>query len=472
MMVLSRLLLISACVLTLGAPTDAGTASPNDPYASSTGAWNQAYADQWALAKIGFTPKGSGISAWDIETGEGKPVIVAVLDTGIDFYHPDLKRETIWRNPKPNKKGDDKNRYVNDLIGWNFVDNTNNVWDDDGHGTFVAGIIAAATNNGLGIAGLNWGVRIMPLKIMDTFGHGRAFNVAKAVVYAVDHGAKVINLSLEAEQISVTDQMAIDYAHQKGALVVVAAGNQGAETKDRSPVSLNHALAVGALDQADKRAGFSNWGPHIKIAAPGVEILSLRARRTDFILLSQAKDYKAGESFVGPKAMFMRASGTSFSAPMVSAVASLIWAKYPNLSNEQVERMIVESADDVEVPGWDHLSGAGRLNAVAALKADPNYFLTAKVSEVSAAEVKGKTLIQVTGTAVGSRLEKYEIQIGLGETPSKWKTVVKEKKKQVLDGLVATFPVSDITATGTWTIRLVVEDGVKTKEARGSLDVN
>lgn len=231
-------------------------------------------------------------------------------------------------------------------------------------------------------------------------------------------------------------------------------------------------LAVGALDMNDKRAGFSNWGQHIKIAAPGVDILSLRARRTDFILLSQAKDYKPGESFVGPQNMFMRASGTSFSAPMVSAVASLIWTKYPNLTNEQVERMIIESADDVEVPGWDQLSGAGRLNAAASLKADPNYFLTAKVSEVAAVEVKGKTVIQVSGTAVGSRIEKYEIQIGQGENPTKWKIVAKEKGKSVTDGVLATFPVKELTATGTWTVRLVAEDGVKTKEARSSLDVN
>jgi subtilisin family serine protease len=466
-----RALLSTACLLTVASLAFAGSGTPNDPYLSSSGAWKQPFADQWALAKIGFAPRGSGTSAWDIETGEGKPVIVAVLDTGIDFYHPDLKKETIWRNPKPNKKGDDKNGYVNDLIGWNFVENHNNVWDDDGHGTFVAGIIAAASNNGLGIAGLNWGVRIMPLKIMDTFGHGRAFNVAKAIVYAVDHGAKVINLSLEAEQISVTDQMAVDYAHKKGALVVVAAGNQGSETTDKSPVSLDHVLAVGALDMNDKRAGFSNWGQHIKIAAPGVDILSLRARRTDFILLSQVKDYKAGESFVGPQNQFMRSSGTSFSAPLVSAVASLIWAKYPNLTNVQVERMLLESADDVEEPGWDNFTGAGRLNAVAALKADPNYFLTAKVSQVTPIKVDGKTAIQVSGTAVGNQLKSYELQLGQGEKPSSWKTVAKVEGKSVDDGVLGTFPVKEITAKGKWFVRLVVQDGRKVKEARGTLDV-
>ncbi len=448
----------------------AEAATPNDPYFSSTGAWGQAFADQWALPKIGFTAKGSASSAWNLETGEGKPVIVAVLDTGLDYFHPDLKPESIWRNPKPKKKGEDKNGYERDFHGWNFVEMTNNPWDNDGHGTFVTGLIAAAANNGHGIAGINWGVRIMPLKVMNVFGKARSFNVFRGILYAADHGAKVINLSMESDQLTQTVQIAIDYAYKKGALIVLAAGNQGIDTATHS-ASYDHVLVVGALDQQDKRAAFSNWGKHVKIAAPGVDILSLRARRSDFMLLTGAEHYKPGEAFVGPQNQFMRSSGTSFSAPMVSAVASLIWAKYPNLTNEQVERMILESADDVEVPGWDHLSGAGRLNAAAALKADPNYFLTAKVSEVSAAEIKGKPVIQVSGTAVGSRLEKYEIQIGQGENPTKWKTVAKEKNRSVPSGVLATFPVKEITATGTWTVRLVAEDGVKTKEARGSLDV-
>ncbi len=445
---------------------------PNDPFYGSKGTWGQPYGDQWALHRIGFTPKGSGQSAWDLETGEHRPVIVAVLDTGLDFYHPDLKPSSVWRNPKPNTPGDDPNGYAKDLIGWNFVENSNNVWDDDGHGTFVAGIIAAATNNGYGIAGINWGVQIMPLKIMDTFGHGRAFNVARAIVYAVDHGARVLNLSLESEHLSKTEQLAVDYAYQKGALIVVAAGNQGSETVDQAPVSMNHVLPVAAVDMSDTRAPFSNWGRHIKLAAPGVEILSLRARRTDFILLSEAKDYKPGGSFVGTQSQHMRAAGTSFAAPLVSAVASLIWAKYPDLTNVQIERMLLESADDVEVPGWDNFTGAGRLNAVAALKADPDYFLTARIDEVGAAQVSGKTVIQVAGTAAGSKLRRYEIHIGQGAEPAQWKTVAAEQGKTVEGGIVATFPVKEFTAKGEWTVRLVVQDGTKTKEARGSLDID
>jgi subtilisin family serine protease len=452
-------------------PVQAETVNPNDPYFASTGAWGQAYGDQWALPKMGFTPKGSGKSAWDIETGEQRPVIVAVIDTGIDYYHPDLKPSSIWNNPKPNKPGEDSNKYDNDLIGWNFVENSNNPWDNDGHGTFVAGIIAAASNNGMGMTGLNWGAQIMPLKVMDSFGRGRGFNVARAIVYATDHGARIINLSLGEEHLTKTEELAIDYAYKKGVLIVAAAGNEGKSTDGTAPASLSQVLAVASLDQDDKRAAFSNWGKHVKIAAPGVDILSLRARRTDLILMSGAKNYTAGSAFVGPQAQFMRASGTSFSAPLVSAVASLIWAKYPNLTNVQVERMLLESADDVEEPGWDQFTGAGRLNAVAALKADPNYFLTAKVTQVAPVKVDGKTAIQVSGTAVGSQIKSYELQLGQGEQPTTWKTVAKVEGKTVEDAVLGTFPVKEITAKGKWLVRVVAQDGKKTKEARGTLDV-
>jgi subtilisin family serine protease len=452
-------------------PIHAESASPNDPYFASNGAWGQAFGDQWALPRIGFTPKGSGASAWDIETGERRPVIVAIIDTGIDYYHPDLKPDSIWHNPKPNKPGVDPNKYDHDIIGWNFVDNSNNPWDNDGHGTFVAGTIAAAANNGVGIAGLNWGVHIMPLKVMDSFGRGRGFNVARAIVYAADHGARIINLSLGEEHLTRTEELAIDYAYRKGVLIIAAAGNEGKNTDGTAPASLPQVMAVAALDQDDKRAAFSNWGKHVKISAPGVDILSLRARRTDLILMSGAKNYTAGAAFVGPQAQFMRASGTSFSAPLVSAVASLIWAKYPNLTNVQVERMLLESADDVEEPGWDNFTGAGRLNAVAALKADPNYFLTAKVKQVESAKVDGKTVIRVSGTAVGSQLKSYELQLGQGDRPNSWKTVAKVEGTSVDDGALGTFPVKEITAKGKWVVRVVAEDGKKTKEARGTLDV-
>ena len=468
---MTRYGLVALLLALINTPVWADQTLPNDPFFSSKGAWGQSFGDQWALPRIGFTPKGSGASAWDLETGEGKPVIVAVLDTGLDFFHPDLKRESIWKNPKPNKKGDDPNGYVQDRMGWNFVEEKPGPWDEDGHGTFVAGLIGAIANNGKGIAGINWGVQIMPLKIMNVFGQGQAFNVMRAIVYAADHGAKVINLSLEGEHLTKAEQKAIDYAYKKGALIVVAAGNKGEDTTDKAPASFEHVLAVGSLDHHDKRAPFSNWGKHIKLAAPGADILSLRAHRSDFMLLTRAEHYKSGDAFVGTEKQYMRASGTSFSAPLVSAVASLIWAKYPNLTNVQVERMLLESADDVEEPGWDHFTGAGRLNAVAALKSDPNYFLTAKVSQVAPVKVDGKTAIQVSGTAVGSQLKGYELQLGQGDKPTSWKTVAKVEGKTIDDGVLSTFSVKEITAKGKWMVRVVAQDGKKTKEARGTLDV-
>lgn len=460
--------LILGVILILGS---ANGWAQNDPYYSSKGAWGQSFADQWALPKIGFTAQGSGKSAWDLETGKSQSVIVAVLDTGLDYYHPDLTKELIWVNPNPKKPKEDPNGYVDDFIGWNFVARDNNPWDDDGHGTFVAGLIGAAANNGKGIAGINWGVKIMPLKIMDAFGRGRAFHVAKAITYAVDNGARVLNLSLESEHLTKLEQQAVNYAYAKGALIVVAAGNRGEETTELAPVSMNHVLSVGAIDIHDERPSFSNWGPHVKIVAPGVDILSLRARRTDFMLMARAKDYHAGESFVGPQAQLMRASGTSFSAPLVSAVASLIWAKNPDLTNEQVERMLLESADDIGTPGWDHYFGAGRVNAVKALKADPDYFLTARVDRVEVVEDDGDVIIQVVGTAASNDLDEYEIQLGKGENPTEWETVF-DDDDNIVNDIVGKFPTSLFTDVGKWTVRLVVKDDHgRVKEARGSIDV-
>jgi subtilisin family serine protease len=447
---------------------------PNDPLYRSRGAWGQAYDDQWGLKRAGFTPLGSGTSAWEIETGAGRPVIVAVIDTGLDYFHPDLRPENVWQNEKeqPNGKDDDGNGYVDDLIGWNFVGRDNNPWDQAGHGTHVAGIIAAAADNGEGIAGINRGVRIMPLKVLNFLGRGRSTGIAEAVYYAARHGARVINLSLGGPELSTVEGRAIEWAARQGAVIVVAAGNMGEDTAKHGPAGVRHVITVAATDPDDKRAGFSNRGQAVKLAAPGVEILSLRARRTDFQLVAGAKGYQPGAAFVGPEARYYRATGTSFAAPFVSGVASLLLARNPALTGVQIERMLLMSADDVDAPGWDVYTGAGRINAARALQADPDWVLLARVSGLQAARDAGRVVVQVRGTVQGSELSGYAIEIGQGPSPAAWKAVTAPQAQGVEDGVLGTIPAAEFTARGPWTVRVVARDRRgQAREARTTFNV-
>jgi subtilisin family serine protease len=220
---------------------------------------------------------------------------------------------------------------------------------------------------------------------------------------------------------------------------------------------LNNVLTVAASDSQDKRMGFSNWGKYIRIAAPGEEILSLRARRSDLLVMAGGKDYKAGRAFLGSDAKYYHATGSSFSSPFVAGVASLIFAKNPRLNAAQVERMLLMSADDIETPGWDQLTGYGRLNARKALEADPDYYLYAELHRVGAARDGGRTVLQVNGRAEGSHWGDSHIEIGEGEKPTSWKAG-QMAGGQVKDGVLATLSRGDFGAAGKWTIRLVAQD--------------
>jgi subtilisin family serine protease len=432
---------------------------PNDPYYHSSGAWGQDAPDLWGLRHIGFTSPSSGESAWSLETGQTNPVIVAVIDSGIDYYHPDINPNTIWRNAAetPNGIDDDNDGYVDDLIGWNFVSDNNNPWDDAGHGTLVSGIIAAASDNGIGITGINWGARIMPLKVLNFSGAGRSSGIAEAIFYAVKHGARVINLSLGGQQISETERLAVDYAYKQGVLVVVAAGNSAENTKTYGLASLPNVIAVGASDVNDKRAGFSNWGEAVDIVAPGVNVLSLRARRTDVSLVSGQKNYKPGADFVGPEAKYYHATGTSFAAPYVTGVASLLFAHNPQLTPDQVKRMILQSARDIDVPGIDQFTGYGLVDAHAALQADPEFFIQCHISGVKVVREHGKLYVQVHGDVGADKLGKAWIELGKGEEPSKWKKISDNMTKPVQHGAITNLEVKHFKGGKQWTLRLIVE---------------
>jgi hypothetical protein len=408
-------------------------------------------ASQWAFRKLGLPLT----LPWD----RLAPVTVAVIDTGLDYRNPNLKPENIWINPSP---GSDR-AHPGDVIGWNFVARHNNPVDDVGHGTFVSGLIVA----------VNPRAQILPIKALDAFGSGLDSAVGRAVVYAVRRGARVINLSVGRQGLTEVHQDVVDYARSRGVVVVVAAGNEGKSLADYTPGGVAGALVVASTDQNDRKPPFGNWGQNVSLAAPGVDIVSLRAAWTDFILVaSGGKEYRPGENIVGPDGWHYRASGTSFSAPFVAGAASLLFSLYPNLTGRQVERMLVESADDVEIPGWDQFTGNGRLNIGRAVFADPNAHLTAKVARIQPGQRAGQPVIQVFGTADGNTLRRYRIELGRGESPTTWKTVASESGKAVEAGLLAEFPVREITARGAWRVRVMVEDARgRTREARGNLDV-
>lgn len=442
----------------LGGWASATPAQVNDPHFQTSGSWGQAYPDQWGLKAVGVTDPAGDTSAWSIETGESNPVIVAVIDSGLDYFHPDLDPETVWRNPgeTPNGIDDDNNGYIDDLIGWNFVDGNNNPWDFSGHGTHLAGIIGAATNNGEGIAGMNRGVRIMPLKIMNFAGRGRTVRLAEAIFYAVRMGARVINLSLGAEITSSVQQAAIDFAADNEVVVVVAAGNFGRDSAAYSPAGLANVLTVTAVDVSGNRPPFANWGDKVDLAAPGVDILSLRARRTDLSLLAYVEGYEAGEGYVGPDDRYYRADGTSFAAPFVTGAASLILARNPELKAGQVKRMIVNAAREAGPPGIDRETGYGMLDVYAALQADPEYFIDARISGVAVAQADGKPVLNVLGRFGADRLDEAWIELGQGEAPGRWSRATEGRDRPVSDDVIAQLDINLLRDSKVWTLKLVV----------------
>ena len=461
----------------LCAPLPAGAqapmlAPPDNHYFVSKGSWGQAYPDQWALQRIGFDA--SPQSAWRLVKRDAKPVIVAVIDTGLDWNHKSIDWDKIWRNPKEipdNGIDDDNNGYVDDVIGWDFLKGDPKPWDHDGHGTLIAGIIAGDWNDKTGIAGINPFARLMILKALNNFGHTRASYVARAIAYAADNGARVINLSVGGKEISKVEQIAIDHAYAKGVVIVVAAGNEGSDVSKFGMTGSEKVLTVAASDFEDKRVVFSNWGK-VSVAAPGIDVLSLRARRTDTMLGIQDVKYAAGEAYVGEDKRYYRASGTSFSAPMVSGLASLMIANDPSLTNRQVMAIIKSTARDVGLPGVDQFTGYGIVDAAAALKAPKDYFLFAGINRVEVVQQGKAPAVRVRGTADANAWKAARIEVGQGETPTSWKRVSAVKKSAGPDSVLGDIPAAALQGAKLWQIRVVIEhkDGTR-REARFKLNL-
>lgn len=324
------------------------------------------FSDQWSLkntGQLGGTP-GCDIhapAAWDIEQGS-PDVTIAIIDTGIDATHPELATK-LWNNTDEipnNGLDDDTNGYIDDGYGWDFYYNDSNPDDGYGHGTYCAGIAAAATHNAQGIAGVAWNCRIMSLKIINATGWFDDVKTAQAIKYAADNDAEILSMSFTFLNSSLLHN-AIDYAYSKGAFLCAAAGNHNTPNK-MYPASYPNVTAVAATTQNDTRcspnewgAGYgSNYGDWVDIAAPGN------------LIYSTMPTYHVTMNDNGHTQNYTYASGTSAATPMVAGVGALLLSKYPSLTNKEVESLICENVDPYNSTEY---IGTGRLNAYKALNA-------------------------------------------------------------------------------------------------------
>lgn len=314
---------------------------PNYFYRAELRPSDKFYSSQWGLKNVGQKDTDGRIGkvdfdinierAWDVTTGSSQ-VVVAVIDTGVSYKNKDLA-PNAWVNEKEmsGKSGidDDQNGYVDDVYGYDFVNEDGEPLDDQGHGSHCAGTIGARGNNDIGMAGINWQVRIMPVKFLSDEGSGTLAGALESIRYAVDNGAKVLSNSWGGGSFSQALEDAIKYTNSKGALFVASAGNDG-EDSDEYPhypsgYDVPNVVSVAALNNAGQVSDWSNFGlKTVHVAAPGENILSIALGTYDSW------------------------SGTSMATPFVSGIAALSLSRNMNLTGVQLKAKIMGSVRKVD----------------------------------------------------------------------------------------------------------------------------
>ena len=404
---------------------------PNDP----------SYGEQWNLVLMNMP------QAWHLE--QGNPAItVAVVDSGIDIQHPDF-RSQLWQNAgeiRGNRIDDDGNGYVDDIHGWDFSDapvlSGNGDWkvrdnepqDETGHGTHVSGIIAAKPNNGIGIAGIAWNCRLMPVRAGFNLEVGTYFqndDAAAAIVYAADNGAQVINMSWGDTVNAFIIEDAVAYAYARGCVLVAAAGNEGA-VGSWYPAGLKTVISVAGIDAERQLYADSNFGATIDIAAPGVEILST--------------DLNGG---------YQNLSGTSMAAAHVSGVAALVLSANPDYTNAEIQATLISTAGPLFI---SRLVGAGLVDASTALTAS-----TRLIAQIDAHQPSGRTPessnvgeIEIFGSAGGIGFTEYRLEYGIGEVPNLWFPLGTVQTKPKFNVCLYKWDTSGLSE-GRYTVRLSVK---------------
>jgi subtilisin family serine protease len=379
-------------------------------------------------------PKINAAAAWDQSTGSTS-VIIADIDTGVDRNHPDIANN-MWVNTAetPNNGiDDDGNGYVDDYYGWDWVNNDNNPMDDHGHGTHVAGTIAGVGNNGIGVVGVNWTSKIMALKFLSSGGSGSLANGIKALRYAADMGAKISSNSWGCSCNTSAMDDAVKYEHEKGMVMVAAAGNSNRDALDHSPSSADRALSVAASDYLDRKASFSSWGEDIDVAAPGVDVLSLKAAVSPMCTASRT---------VGTR--YCRVSGTSMATPHVAGLAALLWVNNPSLTNEEIRQIIRLGADDLGAVGKDRDFGYGRINANGSMALSGSRHMRPIITTPSSRTTISGTSYNVLGGVAGPRFASYKLEAGKGRSPTSWQQL-KNSTTQVSSGVLATINTTSLT---------------------------
>ncbi len=406
------------------------------------------FTEQWALKKI------RAEHAWSITKGSPQ-LIMAIIDTGVDFLHPDLENkiaindaEDLNHNGKLdiadlNNIDDDGNGFIDDVVGWDFTDRVgfpidslggdylnwdNYPMDEFFHGTFVAGIAGAELNNNIGIAGVAPNCKILPIRAFDPNGFGEEDDVAAGILYAVQMGAKVINMSFGDDKFSNVLKDVISYAHSQGVVLIASSGNSGNDLP-HYPSGYSEVISVGNSNQSDFVSQQSSFGSTLDLVAPGTSIIST--------------DLNGG---------YRIASGTSASAPHVTGAAALILSQN-NFTNEEVKQILKSTSDDIENAGWDIRSGAGRLNVERALQiaAPSNISIDFPLEDFTT----NKDTLPISATILSANFVSFNLYYGVGITPSEWTKLLSNITYQFAQKSIFNIDISSLKDTA-YTIRLEV----------------
>ncbi len=382
-------------------------------------------------------------AGWQINRGR-PDVIVGVIDTGVDYLHEDLQGQLWVNSPEDlNRNGmldstdlngidDDGNGYIDDVIGWDFTDAPNfpdqgDFLDPDndpmdefssGHGTPVAGIIAAAQDNRVGISGIAPGARVMALRAGTASGFLEEDDVAEAILYAVANGCRIVNMSFGDAAISFLLRDAIRFGVSQGVAFVASAGNSGGAAPNY-PAAFDETISVSAANRFGEIAPFSSFGSTIDMTAPGEEIFSLQIGNG-----------------------YGLHNGTSFSAPMVSAALALIWSEYPNLSLAQAQSALFAGSRDLGAPGWDPQFGHGvpDLGAILYIGGYGYAGITSPAMQDGSAEAQWT----ITGTVFSPALLEYQLFYGVGESPLEYLPIAPPLAQQRIEDTLAVWDISQL----------------------------